>query len=79
LGDDLIGGYLTGRRSLGAIVLLMDARHPLTANDRQFFFEWLRPVEVKTPVLLSKSDKLTRVERARNAGQHARRHSTMQQ
>src|SRR5258706_1459144 len=62
--DALIGGYLTGRRSLGAIVLLMDARHPLTANDRHFL-EWLRPVEVKRLVLLSKSDKLTRVEKAR--------------
>ena len=62
--DDLIGGYLTGRRSLGAVVVLMDARHPLTANDRHFL-EWLRPVEAKRLVLLSKSDKLTRVERAK--------------
>jgi GTP-binding protein len=62
--DTLIGGYLTGRRCLGAIVLLMDARHPLTANDRHFL-EWLRPVQVKRLVLLSKSDKLTRAERAK--------------
>jgi len=62
--DALIGGYLTGRRSLGAVVVLMDARHPLTANDRQFL-EWLRPVQASRLVLLSKSDKLTRVERAR--------------
>ena len=62
--DALIGGYLTGRRSLAAVVVLMDARHPLTANDRQFL-EWLRPVEASRLVLLSKSDKLTRAEKAR--------------
>ena len=62
--DALIGGYLTGRRSLRAIVLLMDARHPLTANDRQFL-EWLRPVQASRLVLLSKSDKLTRAERGK--------------
>ena len=62
--DVLIGGYLTGRRSLGAVVVLMDARRPLTANDRQFL-EWLRPVPALRLVLLSKSDKLTRVERAK--------------
>jgi GTP-binding protein len=62
--DALIGGYLTGRRSLCAVVVLMDARRPLTANDRQFL-EWLRPVQALRLVLLSKSDKLTRAERTR--------------
>jgi len=60
----LIGGYLTGRRSLRAVVLLMDARHPLAANDRQFL-EWLRPVQASRLVLLSKSDKLTRAEQVK--------------
>ena len=59
--DGLIGGYLAGRRSLGAVVVLMDARHPLTANDRHFL-EWLRPVQASRLVLLSKSDKLSRQE-----------------
>lgn len=62
--DALIGGYLTGRRSLGAVVVLMDVRHPLTANDRHFL-EWLRPVQASRLVLLSKSDKLSRAERAK--------------
>ncbi len=61
--DALIGGYLTGRRSLAAVVVLMDARRPLTANDRHFL-EWLRPVEARRLVLLSKSDKLSRAEGA---------------
>jgi GTP-binding protein len=62
--DTLIGGYLTGRRSLGAVVVLMDARHPLTANDRQFL-QWLRSVQAPRLVLLSKSDKLSRIEAAK--------------
>ena len=57
--DSLIGGYLTGRRTLAAVVVLMDSRRPLTANDRQFL-EWLRPIEARRLVLLSKSDKLSR-------------------
>ena len=62
--DVLIGGYLTGRRSLAAVVVLMDARRPFTPNDRHFL-EWLRPIAARRLVLLSKSDKLTRVERAK--------------
>jgi GTP-binding protein len=62
--DALVSGYLTGRASLVAVVVLMDARHPLTPNDRQFL-EWLRPVQASRLVLLSKSDKLTRPERGR--------------
>ena len=60
--DELIGGYLTGRGSLAAVVMLMDARHPLAANDRNFL-DWLRPVAARRLVLLSKSDKLSRAER----------------
>jgi GTP-binding protein len=60
--DALIGGYLTARHSLAAVVLLTDARRPLTANDRHFL-EWLRPVQASRLVLLSKSDKLSRAER----------------
>jgi GTP-binding protein len=62
--DELIGGYLTGRRTLSAVVVLTDARHPLTANDRHFM-EWLRPVGARRLVLLSKADKLTRAEAAK--------------
>ena len=61
--DALIGGYLSGRRSLGAVVVLMDARRPLTPNDWRFL-EWLRPVQASRLVLLSKSDKLSRAARA---------------
>jgi len=60
--DALIGGYLAERRSLAAVVVLTDARRPLTANDRHFL-EWLRPVRAARLVLLSKADKLSRAER----------------
>ena len=60
--DALIGGYLTERRSLAAVVVLTDARRPLTTNDRHFL-EWLRPVQASRLVLLSKADKLSRAER----------------
>ncbi len=62
--DELIGGYLTGRRTLAGIVVLMDARHPFTAQDRNFL-EWLRPVAAARLVLLSKADKLSRAEQAK--------------
>ena len=55
----LVGGYISRRRSLAGVVLLMDARHPLTAGDRQFL-DWLAPVATRRMVLLSKSDKLSR-------------------
>jgi len=60
--DALVGGYLSGRNALAGVVLLMDARHPLTKLDRNFL-EWLRPVPVPRLVLLSKADKLSRAER----------------
>ena len=62
--DALIGSYFMERRTLVGVVLLMDARHPLTRNDRDFL-EWLRPVRARRLVLLSKADKLSRAERAK--------------
>jgi GTP-binding protein len=55
---ELVSGYLQGR-ALTAIVVLMDARHPLTPLDGQLL-DWLRGRRLL--VLLSKSDKLTRHE-----------------
>jgi len=66
--DALVGGYLSGRRSLAGVVLLMDARRPLTEHD-QALLEWLRPAGRRMLVLLSKCDKLTRDERVRTLRQ----------
>jgi len=62
--DALVGGYLAERRSLAAVVVLMDARHPLTEHDLALL-DWLRPTRRHTLVLLSKCDKLTRDQRGR--------------
>lgn len=55
----LVGSYLQGRTSLVGVVLVMDARHPLTALDAQLL-EWLG--RFPTLALLSKADKLSRRE-----------------
>ncbi len=55
----LVDAYLQDRPSLKGVVLVMDARHPLTPLDQQLL-QWLGDVPVLA--LLSKSDKLTRRE-----------------
>lgn len=53
----LVGGYLASRASLRAVVLVMDARHPLTQLDRQLV-EWASMARLVA--LLAKADKLSR-------------------
>lgn len=60
----LLEGYLTRRSSLVGLVLIMDARHPLTELDRQMI-EWFAPTGRPMHVLLTKSDKLTRAVASR--------------
>lgn len=57
--DQLVGGYLANRACLAGVVSLMDVRRPLTAQD-QHLLEWLRPLQTRVLVLLSKADKLSR-------------------
>jgi GTP-binding protein len=57
--NELIGGYLQTRSCLRGVVLIMDARHPLTELDRMLI-AWLKPTGRPVHVLLSKSDKLSR-------------------
>ena len=59
--QELISSYLKTRLSLVGIVVIMDARHPLTPLDAQLL-EWLGAA--RTLVLLSKADKLSRAEQA---------------
>ena len=58
----LVGGYLESRATLCAVVVIMDARHPLTPLDLQLV-EWLGGVPLI--VLLAKADKLPRAAQAR--------------
>src|SRR3990172_5838504 len=56
---ELIGGYLQTRSCLRGVVLIMDARRPLTELDWKLI-AWLKPTGRPVHVLLSKSDKLSR-------------------
>jgi len=57
--NELVGGYLQTRSCLRGVMLIMDARHPLTELDRKLI-AWLTPTGRPVHVLLSKSDKLSR-------------------
>lgn len=56
---ELVGAYLRSRATLAGVVVVMDARHPCTPLDAQLL-DWLPAV--RTLVLLSKADKLSRAE-----------------
>ncbi|MGE5641279.1 MAG: ribosome biogenesis GTP-binding protein YihA/YsxC [Clostridia bacterium] len=65
LRDDwarLVEAYLQSRPTLAAVVLVMDARHPLTALDQQLM-AWVKGQRLL--VLLSKADKLGRADQSR--------------
>lgn len=59
--ERLVGEYLSAARPIAGVVVVMDARHPLTPLDRQLL-QWLG--DVPTLLLLSKADKLSRPEQA---------------
>lgn len=54
----LMETYLSERKSLCAIILVMDIRHPLTEFDWQMI-EWCRQTHLPLHILLTKADKLT--------------------
>ncbi len=59
--EQLLSTYLQTRGSLFGMVLIMDARHPLTPLDAQML-NWFATTGKPVHVLLSKSDKLSRQE-----------------
>ncbi|HUX26261.1 MAG TPA: ribosome biogenesis GTP-binding protein YihA/YsxC [Burkholderiales bacterium] len=59
--EQLLSTYLQTRGSLFGMVLIMDARHPLTESDCQML-NWFASTGKPVHVLLSKSDKLSRQE-----------------
>lgn len=61
----LVSGYFASRRSVRAVVLVMDARRPLEPLDEQLI-GWLGPLPLI--VLLAKSDKLSRTAQTSAAG-----------
>ncbi len=57
--DLFLSAYLSTRAPLAGMVLIMDARHPLTELDVQML-DWFAVTEKPVHVLLTKADKLTR-------------------
>ncbi len=70
--DQLVGGYLSSRRLLAAVVLVMDARRPLAAAD-EHLLAWLAAradaARLRVHLLLNKADQIGRAERARMLAQ----------
>jgi GTP-binding protein len=62
--ERLLSDYLRTRAALCALVVIMDIRHPLTPLDRQLL-DWFAPTGKPVLVLLTKADKLTRQQAAR--------------
>ncbi len=60
----LLEHYLTRRKALAGLVLIMDARRPLTELDRQMI-GWFATTGKPIHCLLTKADKLTRQEQAK--------------
>ncbi|MGQ0577402.1 MAG: ribosome biogenesis GTP-binding protein YihA/YsxC [Betaproteobacteria bacterium] len=61
--QELLSGYLQSRGQLRGLVVVMDARHPLTRLDRQLL-DWFAPTGRPVHVLLTKADKLSKQEAA---------------
>jgi len=61
--ETLLSRYLQERDALRGLVLIMDARHPLTPLDRQML-DWFTPTGKPVHILLSKADKLSNSEKA---------------
>lgn len=57
--QQVLAAYLSQRASLRGLVLVMDARHPLTPLDRQML-DWFGPTGKPIHILLTKADKLSR-------------------
>lgn len=57
--EKLISTYLGKRNSLIGLLIVMDARHPLTPLDR-YLMDWFAPTGKPMHLLLTKADKLTR-------------------
>lgn len=54
-----IESYLSNRKTLQGLVLVMDIRHPMTEHDRMLL-NWAKVSKLPVHVLLNKSDKLKR-------------------
>jgi GTP-binding protein len=61
----MVDGYLHGRETLRAVVMIVDARHPPTALDQEMR-AWLHAAQVPHLAVLTKVDKVNRANRRRS-------------
>ena len=61
--EHTLSRFLQTRPSLCGLVLVMDARHPLSERD-EMMLGWFRPTGRPVHIVLTKADKLTRHEAA---------------
>jgi GTP-binding protein len=61
--EGLLSQYLQTREPLCGLVIIMDARHPLTPLDEQML-DWFAPTGKPVHILLTKADKLSRQQAA---------------
>ena len=61
----MIEGYLTSRKTLRGVILLVDIRHPPSQDDR-LMKDWLEHHQIPYMVVATKADKLSRSARQRN-------------
>lgn len=57
--EQTLPAYLSGRKALRGLMLIMDIRHPLRDFDRQML-DWTARTGLPVHILLTKSDKLKR-------------------
>lgn len=57
--EQLLSQYLKTREELAGLVIIMDARRPLTEMDENML-DWFAPTGKPVHILLTKSDKLSR-------------------
>jgi len=61
--EGLLSEYLQSREELCGLVVIMDARHPMTELDENML-AWFAPTGKPVHILLTKSDKLSRQQAA---------------
>lgn len=61
----MIEKYLSGRKTLRGVILLVDIRHPPSADDRSMK-DWLEHHQIPFMVVATKADKLSRSACQRN-------------
>ena len=70
--EGLLSEYLQTRSALCGLIIIMDARHPLTPLDEQML-NWFTPTKKPVHILLTKADKLSR-QQATSTLNHVKLH-----